>query len=54
MKSFQTVDYSQNEIDEMLEGRFTRYYERFVTSTGPMGNAAVVIGEFDTPMSTLP
>lgn len=48
--TFHTLDYSQDEIDANLQGRFRRYYEHFMAGpTTPLGNASVLVGEFDIP-----
>lgn len=48
--SFYTLDYSQEQIDADLQGRFTRYYEHFLSgATTPLGTASVLVGEFDEP-----
>lgn len=48
--SFFTLDYSQDQIDRDLQGRFTRYYEHFLSGVGtPLGTGTVLIGEFDLP-----
>jgi methylmalonyl-CoA/ethylmalonyl-CoA epimerase len=48
--SFFTLDYSQEQIDENLQGRFRRYYEHFLSGGGsPLGTASVLVGEFDLP-----
>lgn len=47
--SFFTLDYDQAQIDAKLQGRFTRYYEHFLVSSGPLGDAQVLVGEFDEP-----
>ncbi len=46
--SFFTLDYSQDQIDRDLQGRFTRYYEHFLSGADtPLGSASVLVGEFD-------
>ncbi len=45
--AFHTLDYSADEIDAKLQGRFSRYYEHFLTPGGPLGTAQVLVGEFD-------
>ena len=45
--AFFTLDYSAAEIDAKLQGRFTRYYEHFLAPDGPLGDAQVLVGEFD-------
>ena len=47
--AFFTLDYDQEQIDAKLQGRFTRYYEHFLTPSGPLGDAQVLVGEFDDP-----
>jgi methylmalonyl-CoA/ethylmalonyl-CoA epimerase len=48
--SFFTLDYSQEEIDDHLQGRFRRYYEHFLAGAdSPLGSASVLVGEFDVP-----
>jgi methylmalonyl-CoA/ethylmalonyl-CoA epimerase len=48
--SFFTLDYSQEQIDENLQGRFRRYYEHFLSGGGsPLGTASALVGEFDLP-----
>lgn len=44
--TFHTLDYSPAEIDEKLQGRFTRYYEHFLTAAPPL-SGTVLVGEFD-------
>lgn len=52
VSSFYTLDYSQEQIDRDLQGRFTRYYEHFMSGRDtPLGNASVLVGEFDFPES---
>ncbi len=46
---FHTLDYSRDEIDSNLQGRFTRYYEHFLLPGGPMGRGTFLVGEFDSP-----
>jgi methylmalonyl-CoA/ethylmalonyl-CoA epimerase len=48
--SFFTLDYSQEQIDDNLQGRFRRYYEHFLGGADtPLGTASVLVGEFDLP-----
>ena len=48
--SFFTLDYSQEQIDSDLQGRFRRYYEHFLSGADtPLGSASVLVGEFDLP-----
>jgi catechol 2,3-dioxygenase-like lactoylglutathione lyase family enzyme len=48
--TFHTLDYSKDQIDSDLQGRFTRYYEHFMAGPKtPLGNASVLVGEFDSP-----
>ncbi len=47
--SFHTLDYDQSQIDEHLQGRFSRYYEHFLMSAGPLGSGTYLVGEFDQP-----
>jgi len=48
--TFHTLDYSQEQIDADLQGRFTRYYEHFMAGPKtPLGNASILVGEFDSP-----
>ncbi len=48
--AFHTLDYSQDDIDQHLQGRFTRYYEHFLSGAGTsLGTGSVLVGEFDTP-----
>jgi catechol 2,3-dioxygenase-like lactoylglutathione lyase family enzyme len=48
--TFHTLDYSQDQIDDDLQGRFRRYYEHFMAGPKtPLGNASVLVGEFDLP-----
>ena len=48
--SFFTLDYSQDQIDRDLQGRFRRYYEHFMSGADtPLGTASVLVGEFDRP-----
>lgn len=50
VNTFHTLDYSQDEIDANLQGRFRRYYEHFMAGPkSPLGNASVLVGEFDLP-----
>ena len=47
---FFTLDYDQDQIDRDLQGRYTRYYEHFLSgATTPLGSASVLVGEFDLP-----
>jgi catechol 2,3-dioxygenase-like lactoylglutathione lyase family enzyme len=51
--TFHTLDYSQEQIDRDLQGRFRRYYEHFMAGPKtPLGNASVLVGEFDLPEET--
>jgi len=45
---FYTLDYSQDDIRDHLQGRFSRYYEHFLMSGGPLGRGTVLVGEFDS------
>ncbi|MDW3218150.1 MAG: VOC family protein [Acidimicrobiales bacterium] len=46
--SYYTLDYSQDQIDRDLQGRFTRYYQHFLSGPEtPLGPATVLVGEFD-------
>ncbi len=47
LSSFFTIDYDQDQIDQKLQGRFSRYYEHFVAPGDPLGNMQVLVGEFD-------
>lgn len=49
VSTFHTLDYSQDEIDANLQGRFRRYYEHFMAGgpDSPLGAASVLVGEFD-------
>ena len=47
--SFFTLDYDQDQIDANLQGRFTKYYQHFLMPSGPLGDAQVLVGEFETP-----
>ena len=48
--TFHTLDYSREQIDRDLQGRFHRYYEHFMAGPKtPLGNASVLVGEFDLP-----
>ena len=47
--SFFTLDYDQDKIDSVLQGRFSRYYEHFIAPGGPLGDMQVLVGEFDSP-----
>ena len=50
VSTFHTLDYSQEQIDRDLQGRFRRYYEHFMAGPKtPLGNASVLVGEFDLP-----
>ena len=50
VSTYYTLDYSQSQIDRDLQGRFSRYYEHFMSGPlTPLGNASVLIGEFDLP-----
>lgn len=50
VNTFHTLDYSKEQIDKDLQGHFTRYYEHFMTGPkSPLGNASVLVGEFDLP-----
>ncbi|NNE72500.1 MAG: hypothetical protein HKN26_02450 [Acidimicrobiales bacterium] len=43
--AFFTLDYSQDEIDRKLAGKFTRYYEHFLAAKPPL-SGSVLLGEF--------
>ena len=43
---FHALDYTQAEIDEHLQGRFTKYKEYFLGKGGPL-SSGVLIGEFE-------
>lgn len=46
--SYYTLDYDRAQIDRDLQGRFTRYYQHFLSGPGtPLGDATVLVGEFD-------
>ncbi|MEM7140452.1 MAG: VOC family protein [Actinomycetota bacterium] len=48
VSSYYTLDYGQDQIDRDLQGRFTRYYQHFLSGHGtPLGNATVLVGEYD-------
>lgn len=48
--TFHSLDYSQEEIDRDLQGRFTRYYQHFMTGPAtPLGDATVLVGEYGMP-----
>lgn len=48
--TFYSLDYSQEQIDADLQGRYTRYYEHFLDGADtPLGDATVLVGEFDLP-----
>ena len=50
VSTYWTLDYDQDEIDDKLQGRFSRYYEHFLTASGPLGSTpTVLVGEFDAP-----
>jgi catechol 2,3-dioxygenase-like lactoylglutathione lyase family enzyme len=50
VSTFHTLDYSQEQIDSDLQGRFRRYYEHFMAGPKtPLGTASVLVGEFDLP-----
>lgn len=50
ISAYWSLDYGQSEIDEKLQGRFTRYYEHFLAPAGPLGSTpTVLVGEFDSP-----
>lgn len=40
------LDYTQQQIDDHLQGRFTKYKEHFLGAGGPL-SAGVVLGEFE-------
>lgn len=48
-RSFFTLEYDQAKIDNVLQGRFSRYYEHFLAPGGPLGDMQVLVGEFDIP-----
>lgn len=46
--TYYTLDYSQEQIDADLQGRFRRYYQHFIDGRGtPLGAATVLVGEYD-------
>ena len=46
--TFFTLDYDQEQIDDKLQGRFTRYYQHFLAPGGPLGSTpTVLVGEYD-------
>ena len=48
VSTFYTLDYSQEQIDRDLQGRYRRYYEHFLSgANSPLGSATVLVGEFD-------
>ena len=47
--SFFTLSYDQDQIGANLQGRFTKYYQHFLMPSGPLGDAQVLVGEFETP-----
>ncbi len=50
VSTFHTLDYSSEEIDDHLQGRFGRYYQHFMSGPGtPLGDATVLVGEYDLP-----
>lgn len=50
VSTFHTLDYSQEQIDSDLQGRYTRYYEHFMAGPKtPLGTTSVLVGEFDLP-----
>ncbi len=50
VSTFHTLDYSPEQIAADLQGRFSRYYEHFMGGADtPLGNASVLVGEFDIP-----
>ena len=44
-----TLTYDQDQIDANLQGRFTTYHQHFLLPAGPLGDAQVLVGEFETP-----
>ena len=48
VSSYYSLDYDQDQIDRDLQGRFTRYYQHFLSGTDtPLGSATVLVGEYD-------
>ncbi|MEM9201093.1 MAG: VOC family protein [Actinomycetota bacterium] len=43
-----TLTYDQAQIDANLQGRFTTYHQHFLLPSGPLGDAQVLVGEFET------
>ncbi|MEM8708443.1 MAG: VOC family protein [Actinomycetota bacterium] len=44
-----TLSYDQDQIDANLQGRFTTYHQHFLMPSGPLGDAQVLVGDFETP-----
>ena len=48
VSSYYTLDYDQEQIERDLQGRFTRYYQHFLSGAKtPLGSATVLVGEYD-------
>jgi len=47
LNSYYELDYTQKEINEKCQGRFTTYKEHFISAKEPL-NATILLGEFIT------
>ncbi len=47
LRSYYELDYTQKEINEKCQGRFTTYKEHFISAKEPL-NATILLGEFVT------
>jgi len=47
LRSYYELDYTQKEINEKCQGRFTTYKEHFISAKEPL-NATILLGEFIT------
>ena len=45
LRSYYELDYTQKEINEKCQGRFTTYKEHFISAKEPL-NATILLGEF--------
>ena len=48
LRSYYDLDYTQEEINEKCQGRFTTYKEHFISAKEPL-NATILLGEFFLP-----
>lgn len=50
LRSYYDLDYTQEEINEKCQGRFTTYKEHFISAKEPL-NATILLGEFFLPQN---